>query len=237
MIIVELIGIPGCGKTTTLHSALSYSRDSGEGKVEIIFLNKVFPGIITLTIKSLMSYIKHYKSVRNYCRKWVNIVKCVEGVKWCIKYKIGLFELLQFLYFYDKIKRLKKANAILVTDQWVFQHVFSVFHDNTINGRAKECIEEIMCEVEALFNNHYNVIRCNCSTNTIISHLQTRNDGKSVIDGLDEIELKRIIDIQQINLNTTYEILPQINKNGMEINGGIEEMGIQMNKIIYKFYG
>lgn len=234
MIIVELIGIPGCGKTTTLNAALSLD---GQDEREILFLNESFPNPFLLVIKAVVAYFKFFREVRNYCRKWLQIVRKLRGVKIKVKYKIGIFELLQFLYFYDKIVKCYPSNKVLVTDQWIFQHTFSLFHDQNINKDSQERIIQLAQIVNKLFDDNYYVIKCNCATKVIIEHLKNRIDGRSVIDGLQEKEQMRIIEIQQQNLNIVCNLLSTDKLNSIELGVDINILGRQIRNIINNYHG
>ena len=156
MIIVELIGIPGCGKTTTLNATLSLDRQKER---EMFFLNEHFPNLFLLVIKAGASYFKHFRVVCSYCSKWLQTVRKLRGVKINVKYKIGIFELLQFLYFYDRIIKLDFSERVLVADQWIFQHTFSLFHDHSIDKDSQKQIIQLIHlvvyhpKVNNLFNN------------------------------------------------------------------------------------
>jgi hypothetical protein len=233
MIIIELIGIPGCGKTTTIQRALD-CRQEGD---YVLFLNKDFFFRFSLFLKATIAFIKHRKQLSGFCQRWLRVIKHAKEVKWNIRYKIGVFEFLQFLCFYDIISKNDDRFSIAISDQWVFQHTFSIFHDRPISGMTLNCISELYDEIQKIFDGRYYVIMCECDTTRILRQINGRSDGRSVIDGINIKELERIISIQQDNIYKTYSIVANDNRRHIVFNGNLEIQAHKMNLIISELYG
>lgn len=232
MIIIELIGIPGCGKTTTLNKAFEYRGE----KKSILFLNEGFSFQAMLILKAIIGFVKHRKQVICFYKKWRNVVKCVDHVIWSIRYKIAFFELLQFIYFYDLIKKSERKYEVAISDQWVLQHTFSLFHDQPIPDNAIKQIVSLIEEIYNAFDGFYYVIMCSCESQRVIQQLRRRTDGRSVIDGLNKKDLENIVSIQQDNLSKVYSLIGENKKTNILFDGKLEYKAKEMNNIINEIY-
>lgn len=196
--IIELVGVPGCGKSTTIRNVIEKLTGSG---IKVLFINDLFvskPELIKGAVQGIIRYSNDTQRERD---AWKQFVAGIKEVPLRIKTKIDWFERLQFLYCYNLIAKINSDYNFILSDQWIFQHALSVLHDKPIKEHV-EAIQRLDFEVYQLFSNQYHVILCDLTIEENVNRIQNRKHGQSVLDGMD-IESLRAICSRQIN-NTKY---------------------------------
>ena len=213
--IIELVGIPGCGKTTATKYAVKQLEKDG---MDVLFLNDLFLSKLELikgSIRGWKSYSRPTIGERNAWKKYAN---SVSGVPLNIKKKIDWIERLQFLYCYRAISELSYCYDVVIADQWIFQHAFSILHDQDMKEYLSD-LKDLDSEVAALFNGRYSIIKCDLTLEQNVKRIQNREQGQSVIDGMSVDKLSIICKLQINNISNYSNGFLQIGCYNVDFNG------------------
>lgn len=194
MKIIELVGLPGSGKSTTMRKLFA----KNEVMSNSTFINPLFASKSKLLLGALISFISYPQIVVSYTIKIISLCKCIKTGARTVAWKIGIFEILQFAYCYRWICCNNEVKYVY-SDQWVYQHLFSMLHDANI-ADYKSRISSIDAFIREKFADSYELVICDLPLDENMRRITKRVDGQSVLDDKPEDEIKRIFKIQKSNI-------------------------------------
>ena len=184
-LIIEFMGLPGCGKTTISNDLVVKLRAKGY-KVQLlsefqsrIFLNPVARLFHSLRFGSFQYRLKVKKYIKNQ-----SIGKSSEG---------RLRYTLYIMSFYKRFLLEKSEWSILLVDQGLFQSVTSLNHGNAqleTNG-----LIGVVDEWNEIIN-HLIVLNCNIDVAQSTKRIITRNKSNGRFDKMSEDKLIGQLELQ-----------------------------------------
>lgn len=195
--IVELCGLPGCGKTT-LVSELKKAYPNFEiyTRNEIVGNNILFYKVIhrAIGITADKIYPAGYYEKAKACLDFLS--------EYDSRDKRFMYKMLE----QDRALRLNKSKNIIL-DEGLFQGITSLPYDKIIDNR--DTLDKALCKV---FDGEldYKVVRCKLQTDIIIERIRKRN-RQDRYSNPDDAVLKELLDVKEKNTDIVFEKMNDVN--------------------------
>lgn len=221
MIILELNGLPGCGKTTIINEIIDNFRKAD------------------MNVKSLDEVIKYkQKEIETKITQLICSFFTMKNLKFnfyiiILMFKIGLsldrvrfsMRLIKLNYQIGRIKKSEKVD-LMILDEGYIQFITSIPHNKQFNdGKTLRNI----CQFIENEHPDLRLVNCKISTEIAINRAQNRSSSSSRFDKLDTNKLSKLMIIKQNNLERIQ------NQFSEEIQTNIRlEEDIETNTRVFK---
>ena len=182
MVIIELTGLPGCGKTTLINSVLNDPKYSGRIITRDGLFSEKVPG--TWIRKYFIAFCASVLLCKSYFRSDMN------------NKKLYFKRLLQLMIYMDyKVRKTK--DSIFILDEGIVQYVSSLAYDKEIefDSGLKKLVRRFIKKYDPT------VIDCHISVDTAYDRIMGRGktNDRYYLDDKDEV--KRLLKIKRDNID------------------------------------
>jgi len=208
MLLIEMSGLPGSGKTTLIEKILEHNEFKQAVTKEVINYK--------LDKKRKNGRIKIFL-VAFFSRG--NLILNLLIVLYTLNYKIKI-DRLKFAYYFIEyhylyhLETLDEKNKIILIDEGLLQLITSIPHDVLIKkNRVYNSL------IKSLRKKYHNMVFINCDIEKKIAfeRINKRSEKNHRFDGKDAEGLKKLLNIKEKNIISVREIF-QKKKNGISIN-------------------
>ena len=216
MQIIELCGIPGCGKSTLINAALRQdclSHTNIATRQDIYFFrckNKKKATALFRTFAKIKNY-KIYVNILIINRRYSKDIKC-------LKYAV------QFMMLLSQIQEVIKSNIyeIAILDEGIYQYI-SAQADNTVFKADKQ----IHCVIDEVRNSlkNWSVFYCDIEVDDALERISKREgSSKRFSASKSHVELKDLLEKRKNNIDYLCSIKSDLS---LDMNNNIDENAIQ----------
>lgn len=192
MIIIELCGVPGCGKSTLISHYQQNMIEKRLLKREDLFHSSKILRNILIRYEILL-----YKSFRQ--KQEVGVFKALFDVfpDASTHSKVRIEDL------YKRIYKLKRQEGVLLLEEGPIQYLSSLSLNDHIS------IGKEVRDYWSLYNDfEYHVVYCACDNETSIARLQNRNKAAGYYDAKKD-SIDALLNVKRDNIRTIIDALPQ----------------------------
>lgn len=182
--ILELNGLPGCGKTTLKQEIAAENKDIAViGVAEFRGKNlSVFLKLLLIISRFFIQFLpKNFGFYRKCRRLFSNPSAAGHGISSFYEDTISIMYMVYLFHSYRKFK-----GSYLLTDEGILQSLASVCTEKKVSLPALEAVTEQL----AALDNSIMLVHCDCSTEESYRRINVRNRNDSAIDKLKGEELK-----------------------------------------------
>lgn len=223
MLILEMLGAPGSGKTTFSNELVS----------ELKGFNIITNSEISEQLRNEKGN-KIYRFIREFLAKEAFIFN-IRIIKYLLSYRVTFDRVKwakNFIRFNKILESLKRERRfdLLILDEGILQLVTSIPHD--IEIKKNPAFYKLMCSISTLYSDTV-FINCELELSEIIKRLRARNNPNHRFDNVPQEKLIELIKIKKTNLNTVLTSLNEANKV-ISLNLNDINKKEKVNKILFE---
>jgi shikimate kinase len=181
--ILELNGLPGCGKTTVKQEIVAENNDiTVIGVAEFRGKNvSGFSKLLLIISRFFIQFLPENFSFYRKCRRlFSNPSVARYGTSSFYEDTISIMYMVYLFHSYRKFK-----GSYILTDEGILQSLASVCTEKNVSLPALEAVTEQL----AALNNSIMLVHCDCNTEESYRRINVRNRNDSAIDKLKGEEL------------------------------------------------
>ena len=195
---IELVGLPGCGKSTLVKSIMeTLSKD----KKLVVLNRKSFSSIINFMWKNRWSipFIALYKLLFS-----CHLKLKMSLIRYMSRYEVNSLSVIYAIYIidiYSFVKKNNHKNIIILLDEGIIQFLSSIAHNIKIENNS-DMLGLYSCLRDLIENSVY--VRCNIPLDMVVQRIKirNRNDRFACSNTLTDL-----LKVKQDNINYLVEIL------------------------------
>ena len=227
MLIIEICGNPGCGKSTMGKSIQAKLEKQGYKIINLYM--KIFYKI--LWSKSFITRARNklyvYKS-RKYFKN-SELMKALSVIRPHVdrdSYDIWSDRILELCYGMIEAKR--KGFEIVLCDEGCLQFITSFYHDKEIGDEVTQLVLTLK---NMLYKDNIYLMNCRIDIDENYSRLLKRNrEGDRFLAG-DEAQVKELLSIKQRNIDKVLEIFHQEDMHTLDLTNGTSSVDTIVEEI------
>lgn len=190
--IIEFLGLPGSGKTTTVSQLTSYLENYGYECVKPTRRSRLFRYLDYLKLDNIKLRILLF----HYSKRYIQVLQFIYFSNWFLDY----------YNFYKKYQNIPDKTVVLA-EQGLLQLLISIPFNQVI--KDEYALMELLCYLRKK-RITFSIVYCASEINTVIQRIRERGISTRRIDSMDEISMNKTIQVQEQNFSMLYDRINEV---------------------------